>query len=348
MQRNLRKRPIKAIVLGAGKGTRVRPLTGQFPKPLTPVLDKPGMGHILQLLEDHGIRDVIVNVHYKGDMIMDYFGDGVKYSEEPTLLGTAGSVRNCRDFFDDSTILVIAGDALTNVDLTRMIERHDENRAKGALATIAVKEVTDTSQFGIVVHDEALRLLSFQEKPAPQDALSNLANTGIYLLEPEIFDWFPGKEVVDFGYEVFPAMLRGDVPIYVHPLTEAEDWSDVGTIEELRAAILAALGGRYGLELPGRLRAERLWIGDEVEIHPTAELGTDVWIGDGVAIAEDAQLIGRVAIGDGAMIGAGAQLRDAVVLPGAEVPAGHMVVGGIYGGPNTIGSMRSWRGISAA
>ncbi len=184
------------MVLAAGLGTRLRPLTYELPKPMVPVVDRPVMAHIVDLLKSQGVTDVIANLHYFPDTIRDYyFGDEITYRYEPELLGTAGGVRNCRDFFGDEPFLVISGDALTDLDITALRATHDR---LGGVATLTVKQVPDTREFGVVIHDENDRILGFQEKPAPEEAKSDLGNCGIYLFSPKIFDYFPEADPVDW------------------------------------------------------------------------------------------------------------------------------------------------------
>ncbi|HTY96565.1 MAG TPA: nucleotidyltransferase family protein, partial [Solirubrobacteraceae bacterium] len=177
---------MRAMVLAAGLGTRLRPLTYEITKPMVPVLDRPVMEHILDLLDRHGFDQVIANLHYFPETIREFFGDRLAYHHEPELLGTAGGVRACSEFFGGEAFLVISGDALTDIDLGAFVARH---RAAGGIATLAVKEVSDTREYGVVLHDREGRITGFQEKPAPEEALSRLGNCGIYIFEPEIFDY---------------------------------------------------------------------------------------------------------------------------------------------------------------
>jgi mannose-1-phosphate guanylyltransferase len=205
---------MRSMLLGAGLGTRLRPITYEVPKPMVPILDEPVMGHILRLLARHGFDDVVANLHYYPDMIRGFFGNGsgygvrLTYSLEQELLGTAGGVRNVRDFFGGETFLIISGDALTDIDLTALWERH---RHAGGIGTLALKPVDDPSQLGVVILGEGGRIQGFQEKPDPAEALSNLASCGIYVFEPEIFDYFPDRPFVDWAQDVFPALLAQDV-----------------------------------------------------------------------------------------------------------------------------------------
>ncbi|HEV2997878.1 MAG TPA: nucleotidyltransferase family protein, partial [Solirubrobacteraceae bacterium] len=158
---------MRAMVLAAGLGTRLRPLTFEITKPMVPVLDRPVMAHILDLLESHGFEEVIANVHYFPESVREHFGDRVSYRHEEELLGTAGGVRACREFFGGEDFLVISGDALTDINLTALVARH---RQAGGVATLAVKQVSDTREYGVVLHDREGRISGFQEKPEPQDA----------------------------------------------------------------------------------------------------------------------------------------------------------------------------------
>jgi mannose-1-phosphate guanylyltransferase/mannose-1-phosphate guanylyltransferase/phosphomannomutase len=180
---------MKAMVLAAGKGTRLFPLTGEIPKPLAPVADVPIIEHIFNLLASQGISELYVNVHYLADTFLEAYGEEnyingmtVRFSGEKKLMGTAGGVKRLAENFED-TFLVVMGDALTDADLSKIVTFHKE---KGALATIALRRVYDPSQYGIVELDDAGNILGFQEKPKPEEAISTLANTGIYVLEPKV------------------------------------------------------------------------------------------------------------------------------------------------------------------
>src|SRR5918997_2592928 len=181
---------MKAMVLAAGLGTRLQPLTFEIPKPMVPVLDRPVKAHILDLLERQGFDSVIANLHWFPETIRGYFGDRVEYRYEEELLGTAGGVRNVSDFFGDDLVVVVSGDAPTDLDLRALVERH---RSAGGIATLTVKRVPDTREYGVVIHDQDGRVQGFQEKPDPGEALSDLGNCGIYCFSPEIFDYFPAE-----------------------------------------------------------------------------------------------------------------------------------------------------------
>jgi mannose-1-phosphate guanylyltransferase len=339
---------MRAMILAAGLGTRLRPLTYVMPKPVAPVLNVPIISRIARLLADHGFEQVVTNVSYLPEQIRDVLGDGsefgleVTYSEEPEPLGTAGGVGKVRDFLGETdSFLIISGDALTDIDLGAMRTAHEANVERGGIATLATKRVDDTTQFGVAITDEDGRIQGFQEKPPTEEALSDLANCGIYMFCREIFDYFPppGQKspagdddqpegFVDWAMDVFPGLLDGDVPFFSHEIDAY--WNDIGSISEFVQGNLDALTGAVSLEVPGEEVAEGVRTGDGddldgVKVKPPVLVGRDCKIGKG------ADLHGPVVVGDGCKVGPSAMLRDAVLLPGAEVGAGALVVGGLYG-----------------
>jgi mannose-1-phosphate guanylyltransferase/mannose-1-phosphate guanylyltransferase/phosphomannomutase len=328
------------MVLAAGLGTRLRPITYTMPKPMVPVLNRPVMEHILRLLARHGFEQTIANLHWFPELIEAHFGDGsgcgveLTYSHERELLGTSGGVRNAADFLGDS-FLVISGDALTDIDLGAMREFHDSH---DGIATLATRRVEDTSQFGVAITGADGRIQGFQEKPEPAEALSDLANCGIYMFRSEIFDFFPQPDAssaagpgdppgfADWAMDVFPRLLEGDVPFYAHEI--GAYWNDIGNLEELRSGNLDALSGAVAVEREGEV----------VDGFRSGAAGADegplqgpVLLGPGVEIGEDVRIDGPAVIGDGVRIGAGSRLREVILLPGAEVAAGSVLIGAIAG-----------------
>ncbi len=315
---------MKAMVLAAGLGTRLRPLTYEITKPMVPVLDRPVMEHIVELLARHGFEEVIANLHYFPDSIREYFGERISYRFEEELLGTAGGVRACREFFGDEPFLVISGDALTDIDLRRLAARH---RDAGGIATLSVKKVPDTREYGVVLHDRDGRITGFQEKPEPEEALSDLGNCGIYVFSPEIFDYFPDRPFADWAQDVFPALLENDVPFYIHEIDEY--WNDVGSLGELRQGTFDALEGALHLEIAGEEVAPGVTVAPGSSIPADAEVDGPVWIGPGVRIGSGVRLTGPVVLGDGASVGDGAQLRSSIVFPGTEISPRSILIGAI-------------------
>ncbi len=319
--------------MAAGVGKRLRPLTQKLPKPLAPVLNRPIMEHIVERLREHGMTQLVSNLSHLGEQISGHFGDGsafgveLAYNHEPELLGTAGGVREVADFLTaDGDFFVIAGDALTDIDLTAMRRIHDSH---DGIATLAVKRVSKTSEYGVVIHDSDGRVQGFQEKPPAAEALSDLANCMIYMLRPEIFDHFPAQPVVDFAMDVFPALLDADVPFYVHEIDAY--WNDVGNLHELLRGNFDALSGKV------KVRTEAVEVGEGIlapagwEPSNGIDLTGPALIGEGVEIGSGAWLHGPLLLGDGCRVGEGASLREAVVLAGTDVPDGAMVGHGVVG-----------------
>jgi mannose-1-phosphate guanylyltransferase len=326
---------MKAMVLAAGLGTRPRPLTYEITKPMVPVLDRPVMAHILDLLDRHGFEQVIANLHYFPETIREHFGDRLEYRYEPELLGTAGGVRACADFFGEEPFLVISGDALTDIDLGAFVTRH---RASGGIATLAVKRVDDTREFGVVLHDRDGRITGFQEKPAPEEALSDLGNCGIYIFEPRIFDYFPERPFVDWAQDVFPALLENDVPFQIHEV--GEYWNDVGSLGELRQGTFDALDGKLRLEMAGEEVSPGVILAGAEPLPQDLEVEGPVWIGHDVQIGAGVRLMGPVVLGDGARVGERAQLRESIVFPGTEVADESILIGAIAGHAGILQSLR--------
>ena len=324
------------MVLAAGLGTRLKPITFELPKPMVPVLDRPVMAHIVGMLERQGFDQLITNIHHFPDTIRGYFGDRLVYEHEEELLGTAGGVRNVAEFFGDDEAVIISGDALTDMDLTKLLERHRES---GGIATLTVRKVTETSEYGVVIHDSDGRIQGFQEKPPADEALSDLANCGIYCFSPEIFDYFPEEPFADWAGDVFPVLLDNDVPFYVHEIDDY--WNDVGSLEELRKGTWDALTGELGIEVTGKSAGEDAVVGEGSNLDGVEVVSGPIWIGAEVTFGEGVRLMGPVAIGDGCEIGEGAALRESIVFPGTDVAAGEILIGAIHGGTGIVDRMRA-------
>jgi mannose-1-phosphate guanylyltransferase len=326
------------MVLAAGLGTRLRPLTYEITKPMVPVLDRPVMEHILDLLSRHGFGEVIANLHYFPDSIREYFGDRLQYRVEEELLGTAGGVRACQPFFGDDAFLVISGDALTDIDLGALVARH---RSAGGIATLAVKQVPDTREYGVVLHDDEGRITGFQEKPAPEEALSDLGNCGIYVFEPAIFDYFPERPFVDWAKDIFPVLLENDVPFHIHEVSEY--WNDVGSLAELRQGTFDALAGGLHLEVEGEELSPGVVVAGPSPLQQDTEIEGPAWIGRDVRIGAGVRLMGPIVLGDGAIVGDGAQLRESIVFPGSEIAAEAILIGAIAGHGGILKSLHPRR-----
>jgi mannose-1-phosphate guanylyltransferase/phosphomannomutase len=287
---------MKAVVMAGGEGTRLRPLTSNQPKPMVPIVGKPCMEHILELLREHGLTDVIVTVAFLPQAIRSYFGEGdtlgmsIGYSVEESPLGTAGSVRLAARQLDE-TFLVISGDALCDVDLGELIAFHKE---RGAAVTIGLKSVDNPLEFGIVVTDEEGRIERFLEKPSWGQVFSDTINTGIYVLEPEVLKHVPTDRPYDFSKELFPYLLEMGRPLYGYVMDGY--WQDVGDLDQYRQANFDALDEKVRLNIPGiRIRG-------------------NVWLGEGVEIADLDQVEGPALIGNYSRIAPGASVGEHSVL----------------------------------
>jgi mannose-1-phosphate guanylyltransferase/phosphomannomutase len=281
---------VKAVVMAGGEGTRLRPLTSNQPKPMVPIVGKPCMEHIIELLRRHGFDDVIVTVAFLPQAIRSYFGGGetlgigVSYSVEESPMGTAGSVRLAAGRLDD-TFLVISGDALCDVDLTRLVEFH---REKGASVTIGLKSVDNPLEFGIVVTDEEGRIERFLEKPSWGQVFSDTINTGIYVLEPEVLKHVPTDRPYDFSKELFPLLLEMGRPLYGFVLDGY--WQDIGNLDQYRQANFDALEERVQLEIPGIRIRGNVWVGDGVDLHDLDAIEGPAFLGNYCRVAPDAQV----------------------------------------------------------
>lgn len=314
---------MKAMALAAGKGTRLFPLTGEVPKPMAPVVDTPIIEHIFDLLADHGIEEVNVNIHYLADTLLAAYGEefqvnGMKVhlNREEQLLGTAGGVRRLAEEFDD-TFVVVSGDALTDVNISELVAFHKE---RGALATVALHRVFDTSEFGVVEIDGEDNICGFQEKPDPQEAISTLANSGIYVFEPRALEYIPEDTFFDFAKDVFPLFLENGERFVGYQGDFY--WSDIGTLEAYRQAQYDVLSGKVQVKVPGEKRNGTLWVGEYAQIHPSASLEGYVVVGRDAVIGRDVTLAGDVTVGSDCWVRPGATIKSSILLPGASVGDG--------------------------
>jgi NDP-sugar pyrophosphorylase family protein len=320
------------MVMAAGLGTRLRPLTDFLPKPMMPIANRPVLHHLLNLLHKHDVHEVGINLHSFPEMIQSYFGDGsdlgmkIHWSMEEELLGTAGGTKKLEDLWGGEAILVTSGDGLHDIDVTALLGHH---KRTGALATLAVKPVKDPSAYGVVILDRDTRVRGFQEKPRPDEARSNLANCGVYVIEPQLLERIPAAEPMDFGQDLWPMLVGANEPLYAY--TTMAYWNDVGDLDELRNSILDAVLGRVKVDLPGEEVSPGLWVSEGCRIDPSARIDAPVVLGREVVVEAEAQIVGPAAIGADCHVGKKAAIRRAALLPGSVVPDEGLAVAGIFG-----------------
>ena len=321
---------MKAMILAAGKGTRVRPLTYDLPKPMIPILGKPVMAYLIEHLHKYGVTEIMVNVSYLHEKIEEYFGEGHQYDVQigysfegyttddgevvPQPLGSAGGMKKIQEFggfFDDTTI-VLCGDALIDLDIKSALFEH---RRKGALASVITKEVPwdKVSSYGVVVTDDNGRITEFQEKPSQQEAKSNFVSTGIYIFEPEVIDLIPSGQTFDIGSQLFPLLAEKGMPFYAQ--TRNYNWIDIGSVTDYWETCQSVLMGEVAhLHMPGIQINDGLWVGLNTCIDwEGTTIEGPVYIGSGCKIEAGSTIIGPTWIGHGSHICAGATVVRSVL-----------------------------------
>ena len=347
---------MKAVLMAGGEGSRLRPLTISRPKPMVPLVDRPVMGQIIELLKRHGITEIIITVQYLANIIQDFYGDGsafdvkITYSVEEVPLGTAGAVKYASRLIDDDDdpILVISGDALTDFDLTALIEAH--KRAQ-AMATLTLTRVSNPLEYGVVITEDNGHIRQFLEKPSWGEVFSDTVNTGIYVLDPAVLDDIPQGQSFDFSKDLFPLLLRrGD--ILLGHIAEGY-WTDVGTIEAYMRACADYLSGKVNLPRIGENIYDDVWTEGEVEIAPDAKINGPVFLGHGVKIKGGAIIHGPSVIRDytiidtratidrsilwrNSYVGERAELRGAIICKQCNIKSRSLLFEGVVVADNTI------------
>lgn len=300
--------------MAGGEGTRLRPLTNLRPKPMVPIANQPVMEHIIGLVKHHGITEVVATLAFMPQVIEDYFGSGeewgieIAYALEDSPLGTAGSVKNAEHLIGDDTFVVISGDALTDIDLTRVIEFH---RSKGGPVTIALKSVPDPLDFGVVITDDDGRVERFLEKPTWGQVFSDMINTGIYVMEPEVFRHIPADRPFDFSSELFPLLMEQGYDLYGCAVDGY--WCDVGSAESYMEAHRDILDGKAMVFVPGVSAREGLWVSEGTKVDPSATIGSGVVMGRNVTVRAGAHIGDYTVLGDNCVVGANASVSHSIV-----------------------------------
>jgi mannose-1-phosphate guanylyltransferase len=333
---------MKAMILAAGKGTRVRPITYTTPKPMMPILQKPVMEFLLELLRQHGFDQIMVNVSHLAEEIESYFRDGqrfgvqIAYSFEGRIVegslvgeavGSAGGMRKIQDFhpFFDDTFVVLCGDALIDLDLTAAVKWH---KSKGSLATIIMKSVPkeEVSSYGVVVTDVDGRVKAFQEKPKVEEALSTNINTGIYIFEPEVFNYIPSGVEYDIGGQLFPKLVEIGAPFYAIPMDF--EWVDIGKVPDYWRAIRGVLlGDIKNVQIPGQQVAPGIYTGMNVAVNwDKVDITGPVYIGGMTKIEDGAKIVGPTMIGPNCWVCSGATVENSVIFEWSRLGPGVRLV----------------------
>ncbi|MEW6203104.1 MAG: sugar phosphate nucleotidyltransferase [bacterium] len=327
---------MKAVLMAGGEGTRLRPLTLNKPKPLMPVCNKPIMEHILERLREADITEIYVTLHYLASEIQTYFNDGKNfgvnlfYSIEESPLGTAGAVKLLEKYFTD-TFLIMSGDALTDIDLVKAVKFH---KKVGSIATIVLTRVESPLEYGVVIVDDAGKVIRFLEKPGWGEVFSDTVNTGIYILEPDVFNLMEEGGVYDFSRDLFPRLLADGAPIY----GSVQDgyWCDIGNLKQYREVHQDALMGKIKLRFPGKKLKPDVWVGEACEISPTAEIHAPAIIGNNCKIKDNAQIADFSIVGDNCIIEDGAVLARTIVWNNSYIGKAVSAVGATVCRNNTV------------
>jgi len=333
---------MKAMILAAGKGTRVRPITHTIPKPMIPILQKPVMEFLLELLREHGFTEIMVNVSHLAEEIENYFRDGqrfgveIAYSFEGRIedgeligdaMGSAGGLKKIQNFqrFFDDTFVVLCGDALVDLDLTEAVKRH---KAKGALASLITKRVPrdQVSSYGVVVTDEDGRVRSFQEKPEVDEAASDMINTGIYIFEPEVLDFVPSDQAFDIGSDLFPKLVAAGAPFYALPMEF--EWVDIGKVPDYWQAIRSVLQGQVRqVKIPGNQVRPGIYAGLNVAANwDQINVTGPIYVGGMTKIEDGATIIGPAMIGPNCHICEDATIDNSIIFDYSRIGAGVRLV----------------------
>lgn len=310
---------MKAVVMAGGEGTRLRPLTCHHPKPMVPIVNRPVIAHILELIRTHGITEVIVTLHFLAEEAVTYLGDGsdfgvnITYSVEDEPLGTAGSVKQVEHLLTEP-FLIISGDALTDLNLSNIIKYHKD---KNSIATITLLRVDNPLEFGVVIVDEDGKVRRFLEKPGWGEVFSDTVNTGIYVLNPDVFKLMQPQRVYDWSKDIFPALLAKEAPLFGY-VTQGY-WCDIGNLQQYRQAQYDVLEGKVKTTIPGHRIRKDVWLGEGCQIDPKAEIQGPVIIGKNCHIKERALINEFSIIGDNCIVEEGATVHRSILWNNAYI-----------------------------
>ncbi len=332
---------MKAMILAAGKGTRVRPLTNEMPKPMIPIIGKPVMEYLIEELERHGFDEIMINVSHLPEKIESYFGNGerlgveIGYSFEGHIedgeiqseaVGSAGGIKRIQEFggFFDDTFLVVCGDALIDLDLTRAVREHWKSGAVASICTLSV-EPQAVSDYGVVVSDETGQITSFQEKPSIDDALSNQVNTGIYIFEPQVLDLIPTGQTYDIGSDLFPKIVKKGLKFQA--INIPFNWIDIGRISDYWNANQKIMNGELRtIPMPGKQVKPGVWVGLNTHVDwDNCDIQGPVYIGSGTRVEAGATIVGPTWIGHGCHIRGSAKISKSIIFEYTRIGSASVV-----------------------
>jgi mannose-1-phosphate guanylyltransferase len=332
---------MKAMILAAGKGTRVRPLTNEMPKPMIPIIGKPVMEYLIEELARHGFDEIMINVSHLPEKIESYFGNGERFGVEigysfeghiedgkikSEAVGSAGGIKRIQEFggFFDDTFLVVCGDALIDLDLTKAVREHWKSGAMASICTLAV-EPEEVSDYGVVVTDERGQITSFQEKPSVEDALSNKVNTGIYIFEPAVIDLIPEGEAYDIGSDLFPKIV--EKALRFQAIDIPFNWIDIGRISDYWEANQKIMNGELRtIPMPGTEIKPGIWVGLNASVDWDAcDIRGPVYIGSGTRVEAGAKIVGPTWIGHGCHIRGTAEISKSIIFEYTRIGSASVV-----------------------
>lgn len=329
------KKNSQAMILAAGVGSRLDPLTSHLPKPLCPILGRPVMEHIILLCKEHGFTNLAANTHVMADKIEEHFKDsdkrlGVNLNlvYEPQLTGVAGGIRSCKKFLTDDVILVIMSDALTDIDLTKLYEAHINSNCA---VTAAIKEVEDTKQYGVAVLDKNNRIVSFQEKPKPEEAKSNLANTGIYFFNQSVINEIPPESELlkfDVATDLFQKLMSKNIPM--QGIKTEKYWADIGTLKQYLKSIKDTLERKVSIKIDAE-KTPFGYKGKGTTINPSSKIEGTVYLGNNVTIGSNVTISGAVYIENNCVIESNSYISNSMIWTDSHINKNVKIINSIIG-----------------
>jgi len=323
---------MKALILAAGFGTRLQPLTNELPKPLFPVLNRPILEHTLHFLSSQGIKEIAINLHHRPEKIIDYFGDGkgfgvnLHYSKEEKILGTAGGIKKLQSYFQDETFLVIKSDVFADINLNDFLKFHIEKKAR---LTLVVRQDANVEKYKSIQRVEEGRIVHFLGKGIKNsEPVTQVMFTGIQIIEPDIFSRIPEDKFCGTTEDVFPGMIQDELPIY--GFLHDGYWIDMGTRETYIQAQADALDGKLSLKTSssrnpeGALIVPPVHIGKDCEISQDAQVGPYAVLGDGCRLRSGAVVENSI-LWTGATVGNNSSVQNSIIGEGVAIDSENKV-----------------------